>query len=101
MAANHAVVLLLNAMKEHITTRLQSEIPDDDVTRADVVKVGLLFDNKTRSNIQVGIQAGDHDNPEELDGIVTLDKLPDIGMFVPAREIGGTQIWMRRGVARI
>ena len=101
MAANHAVVLLLNKMKEHLTTRLQSEIPDDDVARADVVKIGLLFDNKTKSNIQIGIQAGDHDNPEELDGIVTIEKLPNIGMKYPAREIGGGQIWMRRGVVKI
>lgn len=101
MAANHCVVLLLNAMKNHLTTRLQSEVPDDDVTKADVVKIGLLFDNKTKNNIQIGIQAGDHDNPEELDGIVTLDKLPDIGMLIPAREIGGGQVWMRRGTAKI
>lgn len=101
MAANHVVVMLLNKMKDHLTTRMQSEIPDDDVTQADIVKIGLLTDSKTRKNIQIGIQAGDHELPDELDGIVTLDKLPDIGMTYPAREIGGGQIWMRRGVARI
>lgn len=101
MSANHVVVLILNKMKDHLTTRMQSEIPDDDVTRADVVKVGLLFDNKTRKNIQIGVLAGDHDNPEEVDGIVMLDKLPNIGMIYPAREIGGGQMWMRRGIVKI
>jgi len=101
MAANHAVVLLLNKMLEHLTVRMKEEIPDDDPTQADIVKIGLLTDSKTRKNIQLGIMAGDHDNPEELDGIVTLDKLPDIGMIFPAREIGGGQMWMRRGIVKI
>jgi len=101
MSANHCVPLFLFKAKEHLTTRLQTEIPADDVTRADNVKLGRLQENKTKKNIQIGITHGDPDDPELLDGIVTLDKLPDIGMVYPEREIGGGQIWMRRGIARI
>lgn len=97
----HVVLNILDAMQTHITLRLQTEIPEGDITRADVIKKGLLFDNKTQKNVQIGIQGGDHDFPEELDGIITLDKLPDIGFFIPAREVGGGEIWMRRGVVKI
>ena len=101
MSANHVVNLFLLKARDHLTERLQTQIPNDDVTRADVVKLGRLLENKSKKNIQLGINPGDPDNPDELDGIVTLDKLPNIGMTFPAREIGGSQIWMRRGVVRI
>jgi len=97
----HVVNLLLLKMKEHFITKLQTDIPTNDITRADIVKLGLLFDNKTKKNIQIGVNAGDHDTPEEIDGIVTLEKLPKIGMEYPSREIGGGQIWMRRGTVKI
>lgn len=100
MSANHVVPMLLMAMKDQLTLRLQSEIPDDDPTKADVVKLGLLFENKTKKNIQIGINSGDHDLPDELDGIASMKKLPEIGISYPTREIGGGQTWMRRGVVK-
>jgi hypothetical protein len=101
MASNHVVVQTMLAMRKIITERLQSDVPDDDVTRADVVKLGLLNESKTGKNIQIGINSGDHDKPEELDGIVTLRGLPKLGIHLPEREIGGGQTWMRRGTCAI
>lgn len=100
MAANHVVPMFMTKLKEHLETRMRDEIPNDDPGRADVIKLGLLFENKTKKNIQLGIQSGDHDLPEELDGIASMKKLPEIGMTFPAREIGGGQIWMRRGIVK-
>lgn len=96
-----AVNLILLQLKSSLTEKLITDIEEADPTRADNVKLGLLQEDKLRKNIQLGINSGDHDKPEELEGIFTLDKLPDIGFDLPAREIGGGQIWMRRGVVNI
>ena len=95
------VNLILLKMKETIVQEMVTNISPSDMTRADVVKLGLLQTDKLGKNIQIGINSGDHDRPEELDGIVTLDKLPDIAIDVPPREIGGGQNWMRRGVVQL
>ena len=95
------VNLVLDAFVQFYKEQLQDSLPVDDPLRPDIIKKGLLQQEKLESNIQLGVQGGDHDNPEDMDAIVTLDKLPDIGIYVPAREIGGGQIWMRRGVVRV
>lgn len=95
------VNLILDALVEHLTETMQTNISEDDLTYADVVKKGLLQSNKTQKNVQIGVTGGDHEDPLYTDGIVTLEKLPNIGFTLPAREIGGGQMWWRRGVARI
>lgn len=95
------VNLVLDAIVTHLTKVMQTDVDEDDVTYADIVKKGLLQENKTKKNIGIGVSGGDHDDPEYLDGIVTLAKMPNIAMTVPAREIGGGQIWWRRGLVRI
>lgn len=97
----HIVPLILMAIRDDLKLHMMDEVAEDDVNRADVVKIGLLQESKTKKNIQLGITGGDHENPEEQDGISSIDKLPDIGFDLPVREIGGGKIWMRRGVVNI
>ncbi len=92
------VDMVLDEMVDFYTSQL-SALADE--LHPDIIKKGLLQENKLESNIQLGIQGGDHELPDDMDAIITLDKLPDIGIYVPAREIGGGQIWMRRGVIRV
>jgi len=98
---SHIVNLLLGKMVEHLTATMQTPISEDDVTYADIVKKGLLQENKAKKNIAIGVTGGDHDDPEMTDGVVTLGKHPDIGFMLPPREIGGGQMWWRRGVIRV
>jgi len=95
--ADHIVNLLLDAIVVHLTTVCQTGVQEDDVTRADIVKKGLLQVDKSKQNISIGVWGGDHEEPKEMDGIITLDKLPDIHFKPPAREVGGGQLWYRRG----
>jgi hypothetical protein len=95
------VNMILDRLVEHVTEVMQTNVAANDLTRADLVTKGLLQTDKAKLNVQIGITGGDHENTEYLDGIVTLEKLPNIGFTVPPREIGGGQMWWRRGVARL
>jgi hypothetical protein len=95
------VYMIMDAIVDQLTAALITNVSESDPIRANIVKMGLLVENKTRQNIQIGVQGGDHELPDQQDGIVTLEKLPNLSMVFPAREIGGGQTWMRRGVVRI
>lgn len=97
----HIVPLILEAIRDDLKLHMRDNVAEDNINRADIVKIGLLQDSKTNKNIQLGVTGGDHDNPEEQDGISSIDKLPDIGLKFPVREIGGGKIWMRRGVVKV
>lgn len=92
---------ILIKMRDHLTYYLQTSIPEDDESRADVVKLGRFQDNPLRKNIYVAISPGDPDDPNWLDGIVTLESMKNIGFYVDPREVGGGQMWWRRGIAQI
>lgn len=97
----HIIDMVLDEMVAHLQTVLIDNLPSDDKSRAKVVKKGLIVENKTTDHIQLGIQAGDHEDPDMEDGIASLQKLPEVGLQFPTREIGGTETWVRRGVVRL
>lgn len=96
-----AVNLLLLKIQETLQAGMIDDIAEGDLTRAHLVKLGLLQTEKTTQFIQLGINSGDHDKPEEMDGVTSLYKLPNIGITFPTREIGGGQSWVRRGVVNL
>ena len=93
--------LILDALVASITAAMKTPIDPTDITYVDVVKKGLLQTDKTKENVQIGITGGDHEDPKYTDGIAALGDLPNIGFYVPNREIGGGEMWWRRGVARL
>jgi hypothetical protein len=95
------VDMVLDKIVDHLTLVMQTNIDPTDVTYADIVKKGLLQENKAKRNIGIGVTGGDHDDPEYTDGVVSLSKMPEIAMDLPVREIGGGQMWWRRGVIRV
>lgn len=95
------VNLVLDKLLVEITKSMQTDIPVNDTTRAVVVKKGLLQQAKVQNNVAIGIIGGDHEDPSYRDGIVTLETMQDISQNFPSREIGGGQLWWRRGVAMI
>jgi len=103
MAATTQIVdLLLDRLVRDLTLTMRTNItPATNPVRADLVKKGLLQENKLQKNVQIGVTGGDHEDPNYRDGIVTLTELPNIGWRVPVREVGGTEMWWRRGIVRI
>jgi hypothetical protein len=95
---------IINMILDTVVTSLQKTMADDieDLnTKATLVKKGLLQVNKIQNYIEIGVIGGNHEDPEYKDGIVTLARLPDMAMTIPAREIGGTQVWQRRFMAML
>lgn len=95
------VNLILDRMVEHLTMYMRVGVDEGDLGYADIVKKGLLQENKTKKNVALGCQGGDHDDPTYIDSISTMEKLPNIGFYFDAREVGGGQMWWRRGVVRM
>jgi len=95
------VNMVLDALVANVKLNMQTNISKTDLTYADVVKKGLLQTNKTKKNIQIGITGGDHEDPNITDGIVDLDGMPNVAIKFAAREVGGGQLWWRRGVAKL
>lgn len=93
------VDMILDRLVSHLTTVMITNVNDE--TKASIVKKGLLQTDKVGKGIQIGVTGGDHEDPQYTDGIATLEKMPNIAFKFDAREVGGGQMWWRRGVARI
>jgi hypothetical protein len=100
---SHIVVQILDRIVTGLTPVCQTNVDEDDPTYAEIVKKGLLQENKVKKNVGIGVTAGDHENPEYIDGIVTLEEFKNIGFDLSnmPREIGGGELWWRRGVVRV
>lgn len=98
---NIIVPMILNEIRDHLTTVMITNVTVGDPTRATDVDIGRFQDDKIMNNIHIAISGGDPDNPKTKDGIVTLEEMHNIGMKPISREIGGGQYWWRRGVVQI
>lgn len=94
------VDLILDRMVAELTTTMITDVSEAK-QKASLVKKGLLQVNKVEKRIEIGITGGDHEDPEYKDAIISMQRLPDIAQEFAAREVGGGQLWWRRGVARI
>ena len=92
------VYLFLERLQSHLTEKMITSVDPDDPTVARVVKIGLFQDDPTNRNVYLTIQGGNHEDPKEMDGIITGYRMQtDVGIDFPyAREIGGGQIWRRK-----
>jgi hypothetical protein len=94
-------VLVMNRMKDSLTTTMQTNVSSGSIERADVVKVGLFQEDPLRNNIHLAIQGGDHTDPNYRDGIVTINQMDNLGFNPIPREIGGGSSWWRRGTIEL
>ncbi len=101
MADTQIVNLILDKIVTDLTAAMITDVADGDVTKADVVKKGLLQQDKVSRNIEIGVTGGDHDDPNYTDGIIDLQRMPQVAFYAPAREVGGGELWWRKGVARV
>lgn len=95
------VHLLLDRMKTELTTALITNISGSDPSRASEVKIGRFQDDPTKSSIYAAISGGNPDDPKYVDGILTLESMANLNFTMPPREIGGGQMWWRRGVIKV
>ena len=94
--------LVLTRLVTHLTSEMQTKIALSDKTRADTVKLGRFQENPMAGkNVYLSVSGGSQTDPELVDGIVTVKDFDRIGFNVPPREIGGGQMWWRRGEVKI
>jgi len=97
----HIMPLILDRFRDNLKVALIDNVPEDDPTRASIVKIGRFQDDPTRYPISIAISPGDPEDPAYKDGIVTLDAMQNIGFEIYPREIGGGEYWWRRGVLQV
>jgi hypothetical protein len=72
-------------------------VGSSDPTRA-AVKAGRFQDDEIAKGVTIAVMNGTLDDPDYMDGNVDLKRtMYQVGFSVPAREIGGTEMWWRRG----
>jgi hypothetical protein len=99
--ATQIVSLILSAMVTNITSVMQTPMSGSDITRAISIKRGRWQDDPTRKFVYVTVCGGDPEEPKVQDGIVSLDGMDNIAMEFPPREVGGGQLWWRRGTCQV
>ncbi len=97
------VNLILDKIVDQFRANLNVGLTATDLEYVHVIKKGLLQEDKIRRNLQVGVVGGSHEDPDYKDGIVTADEMPNIGIMwqAVAREVGGGQLWWRRGTINL
>ena len=96
-------------MKDEITVQIvdriiativkvcRTDIDPTDATYAEV-KAGRFQDDRIAKGVTIAVMPGTIDDPNYMDGNVDLKReMFSMGFNVPAREIGGTEMWWRRG----
>jgi len=101
VTTNQIVPLILDALVTQITATCITAINEADPTKMDLVKLGRVREDVVNSNIHAAVSGGDPESPNYLDGILSLEEMDNIGYRFPIREIGGGQLWWRRGIVQI
>lgn len=104
MTAQQQIVnMLLDLIVEKLTANCRIGVNPTELSYVDEIKKGLLQSSKTSKNVQLGVTGGDHEDPNYLDTIITARGMQEaMGVdFNYAREVGGGQLWFRRGIVRI
>jgi len=90
---------ILQALRDYLTLKLITEVDAADPTKADLVRIGKFQQNPLDKNVIVDIHAGDHEEPNYVDGRVDNPAFDDLIIRdLPPSEVGGPNFaWWRRG----
>lgn len=98
--ANHIVPMIVDRIVEELTLVCIDNVPHSDPTRLNKIKAERFQEDPTNENLRIAVMGGDFSDPSQKDGIVTLKEGSNarVGFTIDPREIGGTQMWYRKGL---
>jgi hypothetical protein len=95
----HIVPLILHRIADVMRQELLTAVDPDDPARIHEVKVGRYQQNPSEAYRRLAVMHGDIDEPQVLDAIAPrVTRTHPLAYDVDAREIGGTEVWYRRGI---
>lgn len=100
--ANQIVPMVVDRIVEGLTTYCITNVPFRDPSRVSKIKSGRFQESPNQANLRLSVQGGDLEDPEVEDAIYDSGKHKgDLAFDIHSREIGGTQLWVRRGIVRL
>lgn len=72
-------------------------VPSSDRSRATEVKAYKFQENPLTNHVYVWVSSGNPNNPDERDGRVGSQSMEELGLRLPAGEVGGGHLWWRKG----
>ena len=93
--------LLANRIAESLSTEMMTNLSQSDPTRAKVVKPYRFQQSPIEDYIYLSVSPGDPDDPNVMDGRISLTEMENLKMNIPTGEIGGGHYWWRRGIVKI
>jgi hypothetical protein len=93
------VPMLLVRIRDYLTDALVEDVPDENPTKAILVKIGRMQENPVKKNVSIAISSGDYENPDYIDARIDNPEFENDFPLrnVPVGEIGGGHYWWRRG----
>jgi hypothetical protein len=89
--------MLVERIVENLDQEMRVKISQSNPTRAIEVKAYRFQDSPIEKNIYLAVSSGNPKDPEYRDGRVNTRDMENVGMNIPAGEIGGGHYWWRRG----
>jgi hypothetical protein len=101
--AKHIIPMIVDRIVYGLTKVCITDVPYGDPTRMSGIKSGRYQEDPNQTMLRASVQGGDLENPNLMDAIVTDPTNTDnkLGFRIAPREIGGSQMWYRRGVVRL
>ena len=91
--------LVVNAISDYLIIKMINEVSDD--TKASIVKPYRFQYNPLEENVYCWISTGDPKEPFDMDSRVSFGEAENLGMRLPAGEVGGGHLWWRRGTGEV
>jgi hypothetical protein len=96
------VPMILYKIRDSLVVALIDNVPDDNPTKAQLVKVGRMQENPLSKNVAVAISHGDFEDPTYKDARIDHSELDQFRVRnLPVGEIGGGIYWWRRGTINV
>lgn len=91
--------LLILRLRDELQTAMITNVSSSDKSRAQLVQAYRFQDSPLDNYIYLTVTGGDPNNPDLADARVSSNRevVDNLGMNLPAGEIGGGHYWWRRG----
>lgn len=93
--------MLCNRIADTLEAKCITAVASSDTSRASVVKAWRFQDNPLDNPVSIWVVGGNPGTLELMDGWVGTNNIEDLGLRVPAGEIGGGHLWWRRGRVKV